>query len=405
MKAVLLNTYLHGGAGIASQRLQHALSEKGVEASMLSSADLLHKVPFYLERLTFLPFERDATVRFSFSPANFGHNLTKHALVQDADILHLHWINQGFISISGIQALSRLNKPLVWTLHDMWPFTGGCHYSGECARFQAGCGHCKFLKNPSATDLSNQVVSKKRRSWPMSIRWVTCSAWLKSVASSSYLIGDARIDVIPNPIDTKVFAPLPPESIMSFKLRIGVSADTKLLLFVAMKISDERKGFSYLKLALEHLSVRHPELNLNIVVLGKAESSDFVTLPYRVHLLGLQTDASSLIEVYGSADVFVIPSLEDNLPNTIVESLSCGTPVVGFGTGGIPEMLAHQEVATIARARDSFALSEGIFHVLSKTTGETKSHRMKNREIALATYSESVVAKQYIRLYEEALNE
>ena len=178
MKVLLLNTYLHGGAATACLRLEKALHSEGVSVRVMDAEMAGNRWPFYAERLSFLPFERDKSVRFSFSPANFGKNITKHPWVQEADVLHLHWVNQGFLSVEGIRELSSLGKPVVWTLHDMWTFTGGCHYSGSCTHFQSACGHCPYLAKPSAGDLSHRIWARKKASYSPTLRFVTCSELL-----------------------------------------------------------------------------------------------------------------------------------------------------------------------------------------------------------------------------------
>lgn len=403
MKVLILNTYEQGGAGIAAGRLQNALNENGVQAKMLTAASAGNRWPFYAERLSFLPFERDKSVRFSFSLANFGKNILQHPFVQEADVLHLHWVNQGFLSLEGIRQLSELGKPIVWTLHDMWAFTGGCHYSRGCNHFEQSCGNCPYLRKPSGSDLSHRIWSRKNRLYPAQIQFVTCSEWLANIARSSGLLKNAPVISIPNPIDVSVFDVSNEEEKRNFRLSKGIDSNTPILLFAAMNVSEERKGFRFLQEAMGLLKSQHPDFQLEIVVIGKAQPEILATLPYPVHALGMIRDQHELARIYGASDIFVIPSLEDNLPNTVMESLACGTPVAGFHTGGIPEMVGHLEQGFIAPQGDSQKLAEGIFWILGKADATVL--RKQAREKVKSLYANDLVAKRYIDIYQNLLNE
>ncbi|MBK8195552.1 MAG: glycosyltransferase family 4 protein [Lewinellaceae bacterium] len=397
MNVLLLNTYEHGGAGVACRRLQAALNETGVRANLLTGNDLGRRFPFYAERLSFLPYERDKSVRFSFSPANFGNNISTHPLVREADVLHLHWINQGFLSLDNIRQLAETGKPLVWTLHDMWAFTGGCHYSRGCDHFRQTCGECPYLRRPAAHDLSNRIWRRKHKLFPKNIQFVTCSEWLAGVARSSSLLQHYPVTAIANPIDTTVFKPLTAAERAAFRLEKGVAPGSKLLLFAAMKVSETRKGFQFLLESLRFLKAQHPDFQLEILVLGRAEPESLAALPYPAHALGLVQDQADLVRIYGTADVFVIPSLEDNLPNTVMESLACGTPVAGFNTGGIPEMVEHLQEGYIAPQGDSQALADGVLWVLNRDAGDAL--RDAARKKVEARYANAVIAEKYTELY------
>ena len=399
MHITLLTTYPHGGAGIACRRLQAALRASGVPADLLTREDAPSRWPFLAERLSFLPYERDKSVRFLFSPANFGHDLSKHPLVQQADVLHLHWVNQGFLSLKNIRQLADTGKPIVWTLHDMWAFTGGCHYSGNCLRYQQACGECPFLSRPGASDLSHRIWSRKKRMFPPNIHFITCSDWLAERARESELLRHYPVASLPNPIDTTVFAPSTPENRLAFRQRLGVADDALVVLFVAVKVQDERKGFRYFQEALADLKAQRPDARIELLVLGHSRAEDLAALPYPCHPLGMIGHAGQLADVYGASDVYVIPSLEENLPNTVMESLACGTPVVGFRVGGIPEMVDHLQNGFIVQQRESLALAEGI-----AWAGEHASRlRAAARAKVERCYTNVVIAQQHIELYEQLL--
>ncbi|MBL7805669.1 MAG: glycosyltransferase family 4 protein [Saprospiraceae bacterium] len=402
MKILLLNTYEHGGAGIACRRLHAALQSIGLQSGTLNST-YFSKWPFYAERLSFLPLERDKSVRFAFSLANFGHDLSRHPLVQEADVLHLHWINQGFLSLKNIEQLGKLGKPIVWTLHDMWAFTGGCHYSQGCDHFLQQCGHCPFLRRPGATDRSNQIWRQKQRLLPSHIQFVTCSEWLAGVARQSGLLHDKPVQAIPNPIDTTVFQPATVADRDAIRHKLGCSPLEKILMFAAMKVSDERKGLTYLQQALLRLKHENPDLPVKILVLGKTDATMATALPYPVIAPGLIQSPEELAILYSAADAFVIPSLEDNLPNTVMESLACGTPVIGFQTGGIPEMVTHRQEGYIVPQKDVNGLAEGIKWILGMGEMEYGKLRRQARTKVEQEYSNILVAKQYLALYERLL--
>ncbi len=402
MNVLLFTTYKHGGAGAACRRLQQALSERRETANLITADETSSKWPFYAERLSFLPFERDKSIRFYFSPANFGHDLSRHKLVQEADILHLHWINQGFLSLKNIRQLAALGKPVVWTLHDMWAFTGGCHYSGECRRYRQSCGMCPYLRAPGPGDLSHRIWKKKQKQIPGNIHFVTCSEWLAGEARSSSLLRDYPVTAIPNPIDTDVFKPVSPAERMAFRESKGIGRDSLLLLFVAMKVKETRKGFLLLLHALQELKNLHPAVPVELLVLGQSDPAELQALPYPFHALGLVRETAGLVSVYGAADVFVIPSLEDNLPNTVMESLACGTPVAGFQTGGIPEMVEHLQEGFIAPQGDAGALAQGIWQI-GRGEKPIEAYRKVAREKAVRQYANAVVSERYIRLYRNLL--
>ncbi len=227
---------------------------------------------------------------------------------------------------------------------------------------------------------------------------MTCSEWLAGVARTSGLLKNYRVTAIPNPIDTAIFKPSTEAERLAFRSEKGISPNARVLLFAAMKVSEERKGFRFLLEALQMLKAQRPDFQLEILVLGKAEPEALAALPYPVHALGLVQEQAKLVQAYGAADVFAIPSLEDNLPNTVMESLACGTPVAGFATGGIPEMVGHLQEGFIAPQGDSRALAEGIFEILEGKIGLEQYREAARRKVE-TNYSNAVVAGRYLRVY------
>lgn len=417
MKITILSTFdTFGGASIAASRLNKALNGNGLLSKMLvqdkkgnaSNVEtiapnwFLKKVAlarFALDRYQFALFEKSKAVRFIFSQAKIGVDISQHSLIQETDIIHLHWINFGFLSLSSIQKLIETKKPIVWTLHDMWVFTGGCHYSRDCHNYENSCGNCfQFLKNSSPTDLSHQVwLAKQKIFQDANITIVACSNWLADIARTSTLLQGKKILSIPNPIDTNLFKPSPKAVAQS---HFELDSNKRYILFAAAKISDVRKGFVYFKEALEILNEQYAmdKSNIELIIFGQAQASDFDNLPFKVNVLGKLSDLSTIALAYSAASVFVVSSLEDNLPNTIMESMACATPVVGFATGGIPEMITHQDNGYLATFKSAEELAQGIYWTLFQADYATICE--KARQKVVEHYAEEVVAKQYKALYE-----
>jgi glycosyltransferase involved in cell wall biosynthesis len=385
----------NGGAGIAAGRLKVALEKSGHQVDYLvrekaSTSDsvklgngLISWLKFIAERLFFLRFEKDKSIRFLFNPGVFGSDISKHPLIQQADIVHLHWVNFGFLSVSDIASLTRLNKPVFWTLHDMWAFTGGCHHSGACDHFQQSCGDCKFLKNSHPTDLSNRMWEAKKTGFSSkNLHIITCSDWLGNRAKQSSVLGSHSIQTIPNAIDTEFFSPNANS--------LGLDPNKKYVLFVAMRVNAPTKGFHLLKEALHYLDAATTEL---LIVGGELKEE----LPLKAHNFGQISDPASMRDIYAAADVFVTPSLEENLPNTIMEAMACGTACVGFEVGGIPEMIEHEVTGYVAQAFDPKELAKGIQWSLNNKEAGSKS-----RERALQLYDQSIVAQQHLDYYAQA---
>jgi glycosyltransferase involved in cell wall biosynthesis len=420
MNVVFINTSdSSGGAAIACVRLQKALEkhtsiqskilvqeQKTENPAVTSIANTSFKkqlvwARFIAERLLFLPYERSKEIRFLFNRGMVGVDISLHPLVQNADIIHLHWVNFGFLSTASIKKLLALGKPVVWTFHDMWPFTGGCHHSGACENYQIECGNCKFLKNPADKDISRKDWRAKNSAYqPNHFTAVGCSKWLTKRAKNSSLLADFRIESIPNPIDTTIFSPT---SKIEARQKLNLPADKHLILFAAMRVNAPMKGFSYFQEALNSLKEKHPGLSetIELLVFGQADDEALATLPFKTHKLGHLSDVNQIVRAYNAASVFVTPSLEENLPNTIMESFACGTPAVGFSIGGIPEMIDHQQNGYLSEYCSVDSLATGIQWVLENNTEGKLSE--KAREKVLSSYAEDVVAKQYSQLYNSLL--
>lgn len=420
MKVTLINTTdAGGGAPAACMRLLKALEINSVDARLQvqekkTSEPGVHglgstlygrfkiRFNFFYERLPFIWFRaKEKSLRFAFSTASTGTDITKEKDIINADILHLHWINSGFLSIRDIEKLTEMGKPIVWTLHDMWAFTGGCHYAGDCDHFLSHCGNCWMLRYANDKDWSYDGWQRKRALLASSknIVFVTCSNWLADVARKSSLLKDFRIEAIPNPIDTTIYAP---QNRQTARGKWGISADSKVVLFGAANIMDRRKGISYLVDALNKLKIDYQgATTIEVVIFGKNKSFDVALLPFKVIEVGIITSQTDLAGLYSLADVYVSPSIEDNLPNTIMESLACGTPVAAFNTGGIPDMVEHLNNGYLADYKSSKDLAAGIHYLL--TTDKHEELGRNAREKVMTTFTNDIVAAKYIAVYQSVL--
>ena len=418
MKVTLINTSdAGGGAPAACMRLLKALElqqvdtmlqvqeKKTAEPLVESIGDdfwtgLKTKFNFYYERLPFIWFKaRDKSVRFAFSTADAGTDITNQPDILSADILHLHWTNSGFLSIKNLKQLFSTGKPVVWTLHDMWAFTGGCHYAGECDHFKNECGNCWMLRKPYNEDLSYRGFFRKKYMLKAAknVVFVTCSHWLADVARTSALLKGFRIETIPNPIDTEIFSPKDNDAT---RVKLNISPTSKVILFGAANIMDRRKGINYLVEALSILKNNYPG-EVEIVIFGKNKEFDTGLLPFKVHEVGVVTAQTELAALYSLADVFVSPTLEDNLPNTVMEALACGTPVVAFNTGGVPDMVDHFNNGYLAEYKSADDFATGIRFVLNAAkNGKLAANARKK---VLDNFSNEKVAQQYMAVYQSIL--
>lgn len=415
MRVLIVNTSERtGGAAIAANRLMHALNRNGVEAQMLvrdRKTDALEvvsipqswrlKANFLWERgVIWLNNGLSKQGIFQVDIANAGTDITTLPAFRQADVIHLHWVNQGFLSLKNLERICASGKPVVMTLHDQWYFTGICHYSSDCDKYRTQCEKCPMLKGPGI-DLARRVYNRKRAIYEgRNITFVGCSRWMADLARKSSLTRGHTVTNVPNAIDTDVFKPMDK---LEARRRHNLPMDKKLLLFGAQRITDKRKGFDFLVEACEHISMHHPTLpgQLEVVVLGGDALSVKELLPLPVHIVNYLSNEDDIAQLYNAVDLFVTPSLQDNLPNTIVEAMSCGTPCVGFDVGGIPEMINHKQDGYVADYCDSLDFAQGIAWCLNPDRQPALSATA--RAAALATYSQSVAATRYLSIYQSAL--
>jgi glycosyltransferase involved in cell wall biosynthesis len=399
------------GAGIAAYRLHKGLRSLGTDSWMLvnktkewdnytdfvvSPATSLNKAIARLYqsldripgRLSGLPVDR---ISASWVP----NRLTGRINTLSPDIINLHWVNDGLMRI---EALPGMRRPIVWTLHDMWAFSGGEHYVGDSTRYKEGYTAANRPAAETGLDVNRWIWRRKKRSWSKTGTMVIAapSQWMAQCASESKLFGGRRIEVMPNGVDHDRFHPVDHAAARSL---LGLPADKKMILFGAgASTSDRRKGFHLLVNALKELETEVKPDDYYLVVFGAYSGDDSFSI--NTHYLGRLRDEISMALVYAAADVFVAPSMEENLANTVLESLSCGTPVVAFDIGGMPDMIGHEKSGYLADPYDTGQLARGIRWVVeNRQRWQRLSEAARNTVVRSFTLKHS--AARYIDLYQE----
>ena len=419
MRVLIVNTSERlGGAAIAANRLMDALRNNGIQAKMLVRDKQTDQITviglkkslwqiwqFVWERILIWKanhFKKHNL--FAVDIANTGTDITVLPEFKQAEIIHLHWINQGMLSLKDLRKILLSGKPVIWTMHDMWPCTGICHHARECDKYHQECQCCPYIyKGGGKKDISYQVFKTKQELYKLApITFITCSQWLKERASQSALLTNHSVINIPNPINTGLFKP---RNKQEARERRALPTDKKLILFGSAKITDKRKGIDYFIESCKILAEKYPEVvkEWGVVVYGKESEQLKPLVPFEVYPLNYISSEKELVDVYNAVDLFVTPSLEENLPNTIMEAMACGIPCVGFNVGGIPEMIDHLHNGYVADYKSAEDFANGIHWALSE--GEYPSLSEAACRKVVTSYSESAIAKKYIEVYNKITGE
>ena len=413
MNLLILNTFDNqGGAAIATYRLHRGLRSIGIDSHLLVQGkktddhSVIGPLTKWQKTFAFLRPYLDVVVtrlyrkrqKVIFSPAWLPESLASKVAKFNPDIVHLFWVNSGFLRI---ETLKKFKQPIVWTLHDMWPFTGGCHYDEECGKFQQSCGNCPVLHSERERDLSRRIWERKRISWEgKSIVVVATSHWLANMARSSSLFKGQRVEVIPNGIDTEKYKPVNKEVA---RAAYNLPQDKHLILFSAFAAtSDKRKGNQFLVQALEKMSQAGWGSKTELIVIGASMPENPPDLGMKVHYMGYLHDEISQVLLYSAADAVVAPSMQENLSNTVMESLACGTPVVAFNIGGMPDMIDHQINGYLATPFESNDLADGMMWVLENKDRHDMLSQCA-RQTVVERYTLKAVANRYLALYQSIL--
>lgn len=328
------------------------------------------------------------------SPAFLPSSLPQRINRSNVDIVHLHWFQREMLSIEGVASIT---KPLVWTLHDMWGFCGAEHYTDD-TRWIAGYTKSNRPSYESGFDLNRWTWNRKKRMWNKPIQVVCPSIWLHDCAKSSALMHAWPIHCIPYPIDLEYWSPLDRDAARSL---LHLPRDATVVLFGAVGgTADPRKGYDLLSKALRHLQAS--QANVHLVVFGpRQEMTDTTGAGYPKTFLGPLKDDISLRAAMSAADVFALPSRQDNLPLTAMESLSCGTPVVAFNVAGPPTMLRHRHNGFLASPFSTTDFANGLRW--ATTHPNRDALRADVRRMATTHFSESNIAAKYIKIYESSI--
>ena len=318
------------------------------------------------------------------------------------DIIHLHWIGGGFFPINQLQNLS---SPIVWSMHDMWAFTGGCHYDNFCGRFTAACGSCPQLDGKEK-DLSQKIFKKKKKLWDnVPITFVAASQWMATEIKRSNLFSESRVEVIPNGIDLQIFKPINKTTAREI---LGLPTNGNYLLFGAMGIGsisgtgDTRKGFQYLVPALKRLAASGNYHNLNLIIYGSSAPKETLDLGFPIHFIGRVHDETTLVLINSAADVTLVPSVQETFGLVATESMACGTPVVAFGATGLLDIIDHQINGYLAAPYDEKDFAYGITWLLDDDQ-RRQAVASAARQKCLKEYELKSIAKKFVNLYEEIL--
>jgi len=399
---------LNGGAARGAYWLHQALCELGVDSKILTNAKddlgdesvisladsalrkLTFAIVYRLGRVPLIPYRNRGSLVFSTGIG--GADITRHPAYKAADLIHLHWVN-GLVSI---KTLGKLKKPVVWTLRDMWPVTGGCHHSLECNRYTKGCGCCPQLGSNRERDLTSTIVRRKQAAMPENIRVIGISRWMSDCASASALFRDREVTTISNNVDTELFSPIPKKQA---RQTLGFGEDKKIVLVGAQDVESVYKGFD---LFLEAVNGMTNE-NIHVVMFGSTNKdiSDLIAAPSTS--LGFLSNTDALRLAYSAADVFVAPSRVDAFGKTLVEAMSCGTPVVCFDATGPKDIVEHQVSGYLAEPFSNEDLANGIRWVLDQPEEIHAKLCWSARQRARKVFDSKVIAKAYKALYRDVL--
>jgi glycosyltransferase involved in cell wall biosynthesis len=394
------------GAGIAAETTHKALLEKGINSKLLfinydnnSLSDQIYsyeisifkkikrKLYTFLDKNLLLIYPKRENEIFSISLFGLKH---KNDLIFNwADIIHLHWINHGFIDISEI---NKWDKPVIWTIRDMWPFTGGCHYSFDCNKYITGCGKCDHLKSKLKNDLSFFMNKYKKNVFSKSnIKWVAVSSWLATKAISSNILKNNEISIIHSGIDSSNYFIVEKKIA---RLKFNFPIDRKILLIGATNINDKYKGFYFIKKIIN-------EIKDNVLVVsfgnGKIEQNDFI---HEVVNIGYIDNSKDLNLLYNSADIFIAPSICEAFGKTFAEAQSCGLPVLCFNNTGPMDIIEHYKTGYLAEYLSHIDLLKGYNYLMNNSLDKSYiSERAKK------LFSINYIIQNYIDLYKTVIDE
>ncbi|MBS1509692.1 MAG: glycosyltransferase [Bacteroidetes bacterium] len=299
-----------------------------------------------------------------FSYPVLGSDISPLKEMHDADVIYIHWALGGFLNIHSLEKIAAIGKPVVIVMHDMWNITGGCHYSFDCEKYKTGCNNCPVFVPQKQNDLAAKGFKKKLQLYSKfnNLYFVSPSKWLCNLAKEALLTKDKPVFYIPNVLDTTLFKPFDKATA---KQILNLDPAKKVIAFGAVSVNSPYKGWPYLQKALELLHQDEAYQNCQVVIFGSGYNKAIAdSIPFPAKFMGYLGDEYSTMLVYNAADVFIVPSVQDNQPTTVQESLCCGTAVVGFNVGGIPDMISHKQNGYLAAYKNAADITEGVKYCL-----------------------------------------
>ena len=411
MKVLHINTTdIEGGAARAAYRLHRALLAKGIDSQMLVQKKLsddytvqtvaktkvgkfLNFLRPYIDSLPLQKYKNRSKTPFSPAWVPFSKVVDRINEI-NPDIVHLHWICGGMIRI---EDLAKIKQPIVWTMHDMWPFTGGEHYDEGQQHYTEKCGNSKILNSHKENDLSRRLWERKNKTYVKInlLNTISPSQWMYEEVKKSSLLKNKTNHLLPNVLNTNIFKLIPKEIARDLW---NLPQEKKLILFGAIAATnDDRKGFSLLINALKSLDVKNTE----IIIFGCSKPQEENLISYNINYVGHLHDDISLVSLYNSADVMIVPSKQESFGQTVSEAMACGTPVVAFDTTGLKDIIDHKINGYLAEPFNSEDLKNGIEWILNNKNYETLSKNA--REKIVSHFSEEVLIPKFIELYKEIL--
>ncbi len=420
MKVVTLSTKdSFGGAARVAFRLHEEINKMGIENILLvnnrrSVSPTVHLAENYHDpqngitrlfnkyKLKFqekkrriiwgsYPYKQDKIL------SDIAISLLKNSLDRiDFDLIHMHWVGESYVNFT---EFSNVDVPIIWTIHDCFSFTGLCSYFEDCDKYKSHCNACPQLGSTKEKDLSYKVFEmKKKRYSSLRFHIVSPSKWLAKVAKDSVLLNKYPVTVIPNGIDTSVFLPMDKKQA---KKSLSLDPSKKTILFGGISaMADPRKGGDLLRDSLKQLSETYTENEIQLLIFG-AEKEDDYQFEFPTKFLGYVSEEADLNLAYNAADVTIVPSRHENLPNTILESLSCGTPVVAFDIGGNTDMIDHQQNGYLAKPFNSLDLTQGILYIFDNEYNIEFGNNARKK--ILDNFKIEDIAQRYTELYNQVL--
>jgi glycosyltransferase involved in cell wall biosynthesis len=404
IKVVQLQYSTESG-GSAALRLQNAFLNEGIESTIIS---LITDDISGIQNIKYLGKKAVFTAKIDnrlqaqilkksiksfglFSFPVLGSNVADLTEVKNADYIYVHWALNGFLNHNSIEKLAKLNKPVIFFMHDMWSFTGGCHYSFECDKYKTGCSNCQMFSIEQAADLAKKGFEKKVKLYAKynNLFYIAPSQWLTNCAKNSMLLKNKPVLHIPNLLDNTIYKPFNKQAA---KQALNIGKDEIVVAFGAVTIKSPYKGWVYLQKALEFLKQDKQYQNVTVLMFGSGYDKQIAdAIPFKTIFLGYLRDEYSTVLAYNAANVFIAPSLVEAFGYVIMESLYCGTPVVGFEVGGIPDMVKHKENGYIAKYKDAEDVCTGIKFCLANNL-QGYMHE---------GFEPSVTIKKHLELFEQ----